>query len=266
MRQCAGAMRWPGIGRRVRLAAGGAAVAAALVVTAAGPPVGSEGFGRQAEPGPDYRPPPDVTYTLSPAVTFVADSAAAADGFKATVSPVTRAQVRHSWREGCPVHYRDLRLIRADHWGFDGREHQGALVVHRTLTRDMVATLGRLHADRYPVARMQLVDVYRADDDASMAANNTSAFNCRPVAGTNRWSEHSYGRAIDVNPVQNPYVSGDGEVSPPNGARFANRSLKLPGMIHAGDRTVAAFAAIGWEWGGTWTSAKDYQHFSSTGR
>jgi hypothetical protein len=80
------------------------------------------------------------------------------------------------------------------------------------------------------------------------------------------WSEHSYGRAIDINPVQNPYVSGDGTVSPPAGAGFTDRSRAAPGMIVADDAVVRAFAAIGWEWGGDWSSAKDYQHFSASGR
>jgi hypothetical protein len=113
---------------------------------------------------------------------------------------------------------------------------------------------------------MQLVDVYSGDDDRSMAANNTSAFNCRKVAGTSKWSEHAYGRAIDVNPVQNPYVTRSGKVSPATGKRWANRAQGLPGMIHSGDKTVKAFAAIGWKWGGTWRGARDYQHFSSTGK
>ena len=98
-----------------------------------------------------------------------------------------------------------------------------------------------------------------------MAANNTSAFNCRPVAGTSRWSEHAYGRAIDVNPVQNPYVAGR-HVSPPAGRRYADRAGRAPGMIRAGDAVVRAFAAAGWGWGGAWRTARDYQHFSASGR
>jgi hypothetical protein len=210
-------------------------------------------------PGPAHAPPAG-TLVLGPDTTPVALT------FTSSVQPVRREHVTYSWRPGCPVHYQDLRLVRATHWGFDKMPHTGAIVVHRTLVADVVATLEKLFDAGYPIARMQLVDVYRADDDASMAANNTSAFNCRPVAGTDSWSEHSYGRAIDLNPVQNPYVSSGGNVSPPSGARFADRSRQAKGMIHDGDGVVAAFAAIGWEWGGHWQSAKDYQHFSSTGR
>ena len=107
---------------------------------------------------------------------------------------------------------------------------------------------------------------YDADDDLSMAANNTSAFNCRKVSGSTNWSEHAYGRAIDVNPVQNPYVTRSGRVSPPAGRPYADRGRRAPGMLHAGDQAVKAFARAGWAWGGEWTSAKDYQHFSTTGR
>ena len=109
------------------------------------------------------------------------------------------------------------------------------------------------------------IDVYDGSDDASMAANNTSAFNCRAVTGGSSWSEHSYGTAIDVNPLVNPYVRGN-TVLPPEGSRYADRTRDDPGMIHSGDSTVEAFSARGWIWGGTWSSPKDYQHFSTSGR
>jgi D-alanyl-D-alanine carboxypeptidase-like protein len=99
-----------------------------------------------------------------------------------------------------------------------------------------------------------------------MAANNTSAFNCRAVTGGSAWSEHSYGWAIDVNPVQNPYVDSGGAVLPPEGSPFLDRSQKVEGLIHAGGTVVRAFEAIGWGWGGRWEDPVDYQHFSLTGR
>lgn len=174
--------------------------------------------------------------------------------------------MRFSWRPGCPVGLSGLRLVTLSHWNFAGAVRQGELVVHRAHAQRIVIVFRTLFERRFPIARMRLVDAYRADDDRSMAANNTSAFNCRFVSGTRRWSEHAYGRAIDVNPIQNPYVASSGRVSPPAGARYADRSRGAPGMIHAGDRTVRAFAAIGWHWGGSWDGDKDYQHFSSTGR
>ena len=194
--------------------------------------------------------------------------AAAAPRFRGNVTAIdrsTRTRMRWSWRPGCPVGLADLRLLRVDHWGFDRRVHRGELVVHRDQAHLLLGVMQRLFRLGYPIRRMRLVDDYRADDDRSMAANNTSAFNCRPVAGTSRWSEHAYGRAIDVNPVQNPYVAGR-HVSPPAGRRYADRARRAPGMIHAGDAVVRAFAAAGWGWGGAWRTARDYQHFSASGR
>jgi D-alanyl-D-alanine carboxypeptidase len=170
-----------------------------------------------------------------------------------------------SWRRGCPVPRSDLRLIRAKHWDFTRDVDWGALIVHRNEKHEMVRALRKLFKARFPIRKMKLIDKYGADDQRSMRADNTSAFNCRFVAGTTRWSEHAYGRAIDVNPVENPYVSGS-HVSPPNGAPYADRSRDAKGMIHQGDDAWDAFHAVGWKWGGQWSGPKDYQHFSSTGR
>jgi hypothetical protein len=112
---------------------------------------------------------------------------------------------------------------------------------------------------------MRLVDAYGADDHRSMDADNTSAFNCRYVSGTSRWSEHAYGHAIDINPIENPYADSDGYVSPPAGAPYRDRGQRAKGLIHPGGNVVRAFAAIGWEWGGYWSWPKDYQHFSLSG-
>lgn len=170
-----------------------------------------------------------------------------------------------SWRPGCPVGFAKLRLLRVTHWGFDGEVRRGRLVVHRDSARWMLRVMRELYELRFPIRRMRLVDAYGADDRRSMAADNTSAFNCRFVAGTSRWSEHAFGHAIDVNPVENPYVTSDGYVSPPAGAPYADRSQQAKGLIHRKGPVVAAFASIGWEWGGNWSSPKDYQHFSKRG-
>jgi hypothetical protein len=140
------------------------------------------------------------------------------------------------------------------------------MVVHADVADAVVGVFKRLLDTGYPIERMVLVDAYGGSDDASMAANNTSAFNCRQVTGGGRWSEHAYGKAIDINPVQNPYVSGSGNAQPPAGAPFVDRSRTDPGVIHAGDAVVQAFGAIGWGWGGSFNSIKDYQHFSASGR
>jgi hypothetical protein len=170
-----------------------------------------------------------------------------------------------SWRPGCPVALDDLRLLELAHWDLTGAVRIGQLVVHEEHADALLGVFSHLFAAGFPIERMELVDVFDADDDASMAANNTSAFNCRPIAGTSSWSEHAYGRAVDVNPRFNPWVTA-GRVDPPNGSAYVDRSQQLPGMIHADDEVVQAFAAIGWTWGGTFDRAKDYQHFSATGR
>jgi hypothetical protein len=174
--------------------------------------------------------------------------------------------VGSSWHRGCPVGLNKLRLLEVSHWGFDGDVHRGRLVVHRAEDRAILRVMKRLFNKRYPIRRMELIDRYGADDNRSMNADNTSAFNCRFVAGTSRWSMHAYGRAIDVNPIENPYVSGS-HVSPPAGEPYADRSRNAKGMIHAGDVVVKAFRKkAGWEWGGAWSGGtKDYQHFSSNG-
>jgi len=183
------------------------------------------------------------------------------------IDAATRARMSGvSWRPGCPVGFAELRLLKVSHWGFDGEVHRGRLVVNRDAAQGMLGVMRSLYRQRFPIRQMRLVDAYGADDRRSMAADNTSAFNCRFVAGQpGVWSEHAFGRAIDVNPIENPYVTDSGYASPPAGARYARRSRHRKGMIHRDGAVVAAFAAIGWEWAGDWAWPKDYQHFSATG-
>jgi hypothetical protein len=172
-----------------------------------------------------------------------------------------------SWHRGCPVPLRRLRLLRLTHRGFDHEVHRGQPVVRRGQAEPVLRVLRRLFEAGFPIRRMRLVDRYGGSDRRSMNANNTSAFNCRTATGNpNAWSEHAYGTAIDINPVQNPYVSSSGRVLPRKGERFADRSVRHPGMIRRRDIVVRSFARIGWEWGGTWSSVKDYMHFSLSGR
>lgn len=188
------------------------------------------------------------------------------DAFVSSIDPVTVDMVPHSWRPGCPVAIEDLRLISASFWGFDARTHQGELVVHVDHAEGLVGVLSHLYSVRFPIERMELVDAYEGDDDASMAANNTSAFNCREVSRRpGVWSQHAYGTAIDINPAQNPYILRDGTVLPPKAV--TDRETSVTGLITADGPVVAAFAAIGWGWGGSWTGGVlDYQHFSASGR
>ena len=171
-----------------------------------------------------------------------------------------------SWHRGCPVPIRQLRLLRVRHWGFDGDFHRGRLIVHEEEAREVLRAMEDLFRQRFPIRRMEVIDAYRGDDHRSMNADNTSAFNCRFVAGTNDWSQHAYGRAIDVNPIENPYVTASGHVSPPAGRPYVDRSKDAEGLIKSGSSTVRAFKRIGWGWGGNWPGTKDYQHFSSNGR
>jgi hypothetical protein len=150
------------------------------------------------------------------------------------------------------------------YWGFDRRAHVGRLDVHADVAGSVVRVFRRLYAARFPIRRMRPVDAYGGNDDRSMAADNTSAFNCRFVSGTRRWSMHAYGKAIDVNPVENPYVSGS-RVQPPAGRAYLNRSRVRAGMAVPGGVLVRAFASAGWSWGGYWSGTPDYQHFSTTG-
>jgi hypothetical protein len=190
--------------------------------------------------------------------------------FSSTIAPLDAATRQlmngSSWRPGCPVPMSQLRLIHMRFWGFDRQAHRGEMVVRARYARSVVRVFRRLYAIRFPIRRMRLVDRYGANDRASMADDNTSAFNCRWRAGNCcTWSQHAYGRAIDVDPVENPYVFRGG-YSPPAARPFLDRSQFRRGMIHVHDRVWWAFRAVGWEWGGTWTTEHDYQHLSSNGR
>jgi hypothetical protein len=182
-----------------------------------------------------------------------------------SVDPLTAADMTGvSWRPGCPVPLSDLRVVDMTFWGFDGHPHRGELVLHVDVAWDVVGVFRTLYDARFPIRRMERVDRYGADDDASMAADNTSAFNCRPVTGsTDRFSIHSYGKAIDINTIENPYVSSDLGVLPPAGAAFTDRTDVRPGMVVAGDVVTRAFARIGFAWGGDWDDPTDYQHFET---
>lgn len=170
-----------------------------------------------------------------------------------------------SWREGCPVAIEDLRVVELSHYDFSGRATKGELIVAADVAAKVVEAFKALFDAKFPIQRMRPVRSYGGDDDASMADNNTSAFNCRLVGGSKRLSQHAYGRAIDINPVQNPYVRKT-KVSPPAGRAYLDRTDVRPGMIVEGGPARRAFRTIGWGWGGKWRSVKDYQHMSASNR
>lgn len=207
------------------------------------------------------------------AVSLVAAMGGGAEpGFSGEIFPVSEEQVqRNSWNvkdtEECPVSYKDLRLLQVDHWGFDTKKHKGELIVHKDMAEKLVGVMHTLYDARFPIEKMNLVERYKGSDFDSIEDNNTSAFNCRFVDdGKNtstKWSKHAYGKAIDINPIQNPYVEGEKKVFHTKSERYVDRSQRVHGMIHAGDVVFDAFAKIGWEWGGNWKPDRDYQHFNA---
>ncbi|MFW5877166.1 MAG: M15 family metallopeptidase [Myxococcota bacterium] len=155
-----------------------------------------------------------------------------------------------------------LALLRLRYRGFDGREKAGELVVAGEVAEPVLWVFERLFAAGYPIARMERVEVFGGDDRRSMAANNTSGFNFRPVEGEDRLSQHALGLAVDLNPVQNPWVRSD-RVDPEEGRPFVDRDRTHPAVIRRPGPVTEAFDAIGWEWGGDWTAYRDYHHFAA---
>jgi hypothetical protein len=191
---------------------------------------------------------------------------AALPPFQASIALVTAAELGKSWHPGCPVGPSQLRNVTVSYVGFDGRAHTGTLVVDRDVAIDVRTVFRTLYAQHFPIRRIEPVAKYGGDDHRSMAADNTSAFNCRyaQAPGPKRWSAHAYGQAIDINTIENPYVEGS-YVSPPAGRAYTDRSRYRKGMAVAGGVLVRAFASVGWLWGGRWSGTPDYQHFSRTG-
>jgi hypothetical protein len=180
---------------------------------------------------------------------------------------VTAAEVGKSWRPGCPLAPSSLRTVSVTFWGFDARAHQGRLVVNAGVVPAVVRAMRAVYLARFPIRQMVPIAAYGGDDNASMAADNTSGFNCRYAvsSGPKHWSMHAFGEAIDFNPRENPYLL-EGRIYPPDGASYLDRSRPRDGMVLAGSALVQAMDAIGWGWGGRWASSPDYQHFSTTGQ
>lgn len=179
-----------------------------------------------------------------------------------TVHPITAAELGASWRPGCPVEPAQLRRVDVNHIGFDGQTHRGELIVHKDVASQVITIFEQLYRLHYPISKIRTVDHYPgAADELSMEDNNTSAFNCRDLPGTNQPSQHSYGRAIDLNPLLNPSIDSTGEFQPKNASAYLDRGRTDPGLLHNGDAAVRAFTDLGWGWGGYWMNPVDYQHF-----
>lgn len=192
-----------------------------------------------------------------------------ADGrFASTIGPVTdaiRQRMGETWSPQCPVALADLRHLTVSFRGFDDAAHTGELVVAASEAEKVASVFEALYAADFPIEEMRLPTTADLDAPPTGDGNNTAALVCRAARGTTTWSAHAYGLAIDVNPFLNPYSKG-GVVLPERASAYLDRTRTQPGIIHAGDLVVREFARIGWTWGGSWSSLKDYQHFSATGR
>jgi len=205
-----------------------------------------------------------VTLLAAVGVVMVpcAPASSAPAAASATVHPVSAAELGATWRPGCPVAPTALRRVELDYLGFDGNTHRGQMVVNQDIVDDVIAIFGDLTRLRYPIEKMRTVDHYPgAEDELSMRDNNTSAFNCRALGDS--WSLHAYGRAIDINPLVNPYIDTSGDLQPTTAARYLDRRRTDLGLLHGGDAAVRAFTSRGWRWGGHWTDPIDYQHFET---
>ena len=191
--------------------------------------------------------------------------------YHARVAPLSGAQraamTPSVWRPGCPVPLSGLRRVTLTYVGFDGRAHRGAIVVGAAVAAPVARAFGELYAARFPIRRMRPIEAYGGDDFRSIEADNTSSFNCRPATGSAHWSEHAYGRAIDLDPLENPYVSG-GATSHPASRPYVDRERvrDRPGVISEGGVVTRIFDRLGWGWGGRWGGTRDYQHLSVSGR
>ncbi len=183
--------------------------------------------------------------------------------YQAVISKITpqiekRMRQGGSYKDYCPISLNDLRYIKLKYIGFDGKEHWGELIVNRAIAKDIIAIFKELYNIKFPIKQMRLVSDFRASDFASIEADNTSAFNCRYVDGTHKWSNHTYGKAIDINPIENPYVTNSGHTSHKASLKFLNHK-PYKGVITP--QIVRIFKKYGFRWGGDWHCCKDYQHF-----
>jgi D-alanyl-D-alanine carboxypeptidase-like protein len=195
--------------------------------------------------------------------------------FHSSVQPLSGAErtaVAHvAWHRGCPVPLSGLRLLTVSYYGFDGESHTGQLVVNSYAAAPLSRVFRQLYRLRFPIRHMTFADTYGPARARPPDGDISGAFDCRQAVpspcvggtGTGSWSEHAFGEAVDLNPVENPYV-GCGQTRDPKSRPYFNRSLHRPGMVTTG--VVRAFASVGWGWGGSWTgSTKDYMHFSASG-
>ena len=193
--------------------------------------------------------------------------------FEASIKPIgqyikQRMIKGNSYKRGCPVPLKDLRYLRIRHLDFQGSTRMGELIVHKDVAGQVVHIFDELYDIGYPIHKMKLVSDYKGSDWQSIEADNTSAFNCRKATGSKKWSKHSYGKAIDINPIENPYISRKGRISHKASLKYKKRAHQLNihpenrALLLKLDKATQIFKKYGWKWGGDWSSIKDYQHFS----
>jgi hypothetical protein len=230
--------------------------AASWQVSATPLPLRSDGFGQvlptppelvdRSLPTEDRLPPPDGTYA-------------------STIAEVPAEVLeRSTWQPACPVAANELRYLTMSFWGFDGRAHTGEMIVNAQAATGVTKAFRWLYDAKFPIEEMRVVAAEELDAAPTGDGNNTTAFVCRNAVTLNKWSAHAYGLAVDLNPFCNPYMRGD-LVLPELSSSYLDRGHPRPGMIQPGDAAVRAFAAIGWSWGGEWSSPLDLQHFTATG-
>lgn len=197
-------------------------------------------------PAPSASPSPSSSPSPSPTFTWESRPATADDAL--------------TWRAECPVGIEDLVVVTVSHWTFEGEVDTGELVINAAIDNQSRQAFSALFDQGFPIYSIRNIDEFDGSDDASMAADNTSGFNCRYAVadGAPQWSNHAYGRAIDVNPVENPYVY-HGRALPPQGSAYVDRTMESPGMLVEGGAALQAFLDAGFFWGGVWNSS-DYQH------
>jgi len=173
----------------------------------------------------------------------------------------------NSWRKSCPIALKDLRYLRLTYRDFNGHSRSGELIVHKNVANEVKNIFAELYNIGYPIKKMNLVSNYKGSDWQSIEADNTSAFNCRKATGSKKWSKHSYGKAIDINPIENPYISRRGRIVHKESLQYKKRvhknsTVAQKAVLLKHDKAVKIFKKYGWKWGGDWSNIKDYQHFS----
>jgi len=193
--------------------------------------------------------------------------------FEAKINPINkyikqRMIERNSWHKGCPVKISDLRYIRVKYHNFYRSEKMGEMIVHKDVAREVVSIFNELYETGYPIRQMRLISDFMGNDWRSIEADNTSAFNCRKTSTKGgKWSKHAYGKAIDINPIENPFISKHGKMVHIESYRYKKRkhrdkTIEDKAVLLKKDKVVKIFKQHGWRWGGDFNPYKDYQHFA----